>query len=168
MEFPAVTLGQARGTGFGSDKRPTVLVVEDEILIRMSLCDDLREAGFRVIEAANADEGLGLIRAGLAIDALLTDVRMPGELDGLALAGAARAALPSVALMLMSSAIAEGQRVSLAPFEFVDKPFETDHVIARLRSLTGLQERLAVAAPEQRFIPLPTERPPEFGDEAEA
>jgi DNA-binding NtrC family response regulator len=63
-----------------------VLVVEDEPLIRMNAVDMLGEAGFAVLEAANADAALGLLEARAhEIAALFTDIRMPGSMDGMAL-----------------------------------------------------------------------------------
>jgi CheY-like chemotaxis protein len=73
---------------------PTILVVEDEILIRMWLADELREAGYRVIETISADEALAVLRGGTYVDLTLTDVQMPGSMDGHALAHAIRSEFP--------------------------------------------------------------------------
>jgi DNA-binding response OmpR family regulator len=147
-----VKLADAQSIPFKADRRPVVLVVEDEILIRTPLCQDIRSADFRVVEASSADDALALIRSGVAVDALLTDVRMPGSLDGFALAAAARAVLPNIALLVMSSAIAENHRMSLGPFEFIGKPFETRRLVARLRTLMGAADQRPVVGPEDRYI----------------
>ena len=63
-----------------------MLVAEDEALIRWALTDALRREGFAVIEACNAAEALDIIRAGITPEALLTDILMPGPIDGLHLA----------------------------------------------------------------------------------
>jgi two-component system, response regulator PdtaR len=61
----------------------TVLLIEDEAIIRMGTCAMLEDGGFRVLEAANADEAHGLIAAHPEIVAVITDVQMPGSMDGL-------------------------------------------------------------------------------------
>jgi len=72
-------------------RRPSVLLVEDEPLLRAVTSDHLRDEGFRVIEAAAAAEAIALLEQHPDIDVLFTDVNLPGVLDGLELsAGAAR------------------------------------------------------------------------------
>ena len=60
----------------------TILVVEDEILIRMDLADYLRECGYHVIEASNADEAMAVLQSGREVGVALADVQMPGSMDG--------------------------------------------------------------------------------------
>jgi CheY-like chemotaxis protein len=67
------------------DKAPVILLVEDEVLIRMLAAEILSEAGFTVIESASADEALTILQARSDVQLLFTDVNMPGSLDGLAL-----------------------------------------------------------------------------------
>jgi CheY-like chemotaxis protein len=76
---------------YSETKRPVVLVVEDEFLIRMDAVDMVRAAGFDVIEAENADEVL-ILESRLDITVVFTDIQMPGSMDGLKLAAAIRAA----------------------------------------------------------------------------
>ncbi|HVZ04550.1 response regulator [Hyphomicrobium sp.] len=110
-----------------------VLVVEDEILIRLSLADELRRAGFFVVEASNADEALSVLKATYDFDLLLTDVRMPGKIDGLALARWVRRNVPDTKVALASAnvdAAADGE------FDAVfSKPVWIPDVVARLRQL---------------------------------
>ena len=70
----------------GPDAKKTVLVVEDEVLIRLYLSEEIRAAGFTVIEAASADEAFEVLKSRNDIDLVLTDIRMPGTMDGLQLA----------------------------------------------------------------------------------
>ncbi len=63
--------------------RVTVLVAEDEILIRMDVAEALREAGFRVLETSSADEAIQLLEQGHAVDVIFSDINMPGKIDGL-------------------------------------------------------------------------------------
>ena len=64
---------------------PVVLVVEDEVLIRLAVSAYLRECGFQVIEAGSADEAVGILQADIKVDVVFSDVNMPGDLDGFAL-----------------------------------------------------------------------------------
>lgn len=68
----------------------TVLVVEDEPLMRMDISDALEDGGFLVLEAANADEAIVILVEHTEIQALFTDIDMPGSMDGLMLAIAGR------------------------------------------------------------------------------
>ncbi|WP_037280122.1 response regulator [Rubellimicrobium mesophilum] len=67
------------------NKEP-ILLVEDEALIRMMLVGELEDAGFVVHEAGSGDEAVTLLEGGLEVALVVTDVRMPGRLDGLGLA----------------------------------------------------------------------------------
>jgi DNA-binding response OmpR family regulator len=155
-----VTPAHASGTPpEAADRRPAVLVVQGATLVRAALCDDLRRAEFRVIEACTADEALAVIRSGVVVEAVVADARMPGSLDGFTLAAAARAALPNVAMIVMSSAVAEKLRILLGPFEFFGKPFDTQRLIARLRVLSGTPEPPLAVRAEDRYIPPGADRP---------
>ena len=81
---------------------PTVLVVEDEVLVRLEATDYLRNQGFRVLEAANADEAKQLLSSGERIEVLFSDVNMPGSLDGLELALWVRENQPWIEIILTS------------------------------------------------------------------
>jgi DNA-binding response OmpR family regulator len=135
--------------------------VQDATLVRAALCDDLRRAEFRVIEACTADEALAVIRSGIVVEAVVADARMPGSLDGFTLAAAARASLPNVALIVISSAVAEKRRLSLGPFEFIGKPLDTRRLITRLRVLSGTPEPSPAVRAEDRYIPSDAEGPHE-------
>jgi CheY-like chemotaxis protein len=69
-----------------SEPPSAILVVEDEILIRMNVSRYLRECGYLVIEAVNADEALLVLQSAQIIDLVLCDVQMPGSMDGFGLA----------------------------------------------------------------------------------
>ena len=85
-----------------SRKRPVVLVVEDESLLRASAIDMVKEAGFDVIEASDADEAIRILESRNDIRAVFTDVQMPGSMDGLRLARVIRSRWPPVALIVTS------------------------------------------------------------------
>lgn len=70
----------------GASRRPVVLLVEDAILLRLQVADFLRERRFQVIEAAQADETVEVLEAGLAVDVVVSDIRLPrGRRDGFGL-----------------------------------------------------------------------------------
>jgi CheY-like chemotaxis protein len=79
-----------------SKVRDTILVVEDEVLVRMAIADNLRKARYAVIEASNAHEALDLLRNGVDVRLIFSDVRMPGIIDGVALARIVRSEFPMV------------------------------------------------------------------------
>ena len=67
--------------------RHRILLVEDEVLVRMVIAEELRDAGYTVIEANSADEALDLLRHGeVDVQVIFSDVRMPGTIDGAMLA----------------------------------------------------------------------------------
>jgi len=82
--------------------RCTVLVVEDEMLIRMFAADCLQENGFIVLEAADAAEALKILDAHDDVDVLFTDVNMPGPMDGIALVGLMHGRRPELGLIITS------------------------------------------------------------------
>jgi CheY-like chemotaxis protein len=111
-----------------------VLVVEDEILIRMAISDHLRDKGFVVVEAARADEAIQLIEANPAIGLVFSDINMPGRLDGMALGNWIRETHPKLPI-LFASGYDESQALS----PFVAKPYDFDKVVVTIRSLLKKQ-----------------------------
>src|SRR6476660_2495130 len=82
--------------------KPTVLVVEDEMLLRMRAIDIVEDAGFTPIEAVNADDALAILESRSDIELLFTDIQMPGSMDGLKLALAVHERWPSIKIILVS------------------------------------------------------------------
>jgi DNA-binding NtrC family response regulator len=80
----------------------TILIVEDEPLIRLALSEHLQDLGFQVLEAANAAEATALLDRHRGIDLVFSDVRMPGEMDGIALAQWILEHRPGMPVMLTS------------------------------------------------------------------
>jgi CheY-like chemotaxis protein len=79
-----------------------ILVVEDEVLVRALIAEELRLAGFSVIEANRADDALTYIRAGQQVDLVFSDIQTPGLLDGLQLAETLRDKYPDIPVILTS------------------------------------------------------------------
>jgi CheY-like chemotaxis protein len=80
----------------------TILVVEDETLIRIIAADALEESGFRVLEAGNANEALHILASHEEVAVLFTDINMPGEMDGLALARRVSSERPEIKVVVTS------------------------------------------------------------------
>jgi two-component system, response regulator PdtaR len=118
---------------FQPREKPTILMVEDEALVRMVMAEEFRAGGFRVIECATADEALELLRARMHIDLLFTDVRLPGELDGIELAQEARRLNPSLPVIVASAHLAAAKA---AQFDaFLAKPFPFEAALALIKRL---------------------------------
>ena len=117
--------------------RATVLLVEDETMVRMLGCDVLEEAGFEVIEAANADEALAVLRQGTGVDVLFTDVEMPGSLDGYGLARLAHERWPQVKVLIVSGRRHPGPGDLPPGGAFIGKPYSPGEVVRRVREMAG-------------------------------
>jgi two-component system, response regulator PdtaR len=81
---------------------PAALVVEDEVIVRLHIADIVEGAGFTAVEAFNADEAIELLTSRSDIRVVITDVNMPGPMDGLELAHAVRNRWPPVEIIVMS------------------------------------------------------------------
>jgi DNA-binding NtrC family response regulator len=129
--------------GVSAARTPTVLIVEDEVLVRLMLSDYLQECGFKVLEAATADEALIILEKGsVQIDTVLTDVRMPGKLDGFGLARWIREHRPGLPVVLTSGDArkADAAEELCETFPFFRKPYHLKAVVAQIRRL--LDEKL--------------------------
>jgi two-component system, response regulator PdtaR len=115
---------------------PTLLIAEDEFIIRLVIAEFLREEGYEVLEAANADEALDIFRSGVPIDLLFTDVRMPGSMDGCELARRVRAEWPSTQVILTS---AYSQSLlsarSISEDFVVPKPYRPQAVLTTIKAV---------------------------------
>ena len=114
---------------------PSVLVVEDEVLVRMLIAESLRDDGCRVMEAASADEAVQLLRAIATPDVLVTDVKLPGGMDGMQLAAHIRAAQPRMKVIVTSGHASPESACDVAD-AFLAKPFELRQLVGRVRTLT--------------------------------
>lgn len=119
-------------------KKIVILVVEDEVLIRMGAIQMLEEAGFEAVEAGNADDAMRILELRSDIRAVFTDINMPGTLDGLRLAHAVRGRWPPIHLILTSGLASPGEHDLPANGRFLRKPYEPANVIATIHELLAL------------------------------
>jgi len=111
----------------------TILVVEDEFLIRFMLADGLRDIGYQVLEAADGEEGFDVLRSGQVVDLVVTDVRMPGGIDGMELTRRSKSLAPGRPVIVCSAHLFRSE--SHPADEFLAKPYTfaaLADVIARL------------------------------------
>jgi two-component system, response regulator PdtaR len=116
------------------DIRATVLVVEDDIFVREMIVDVLLEAGFAVHEAGCAKEAL-LGFAKHPVDAVITDIDMPGELDGIGLARRIGELKPQVGIIVISGGHRSGQALP-SLVRFLAKPFTAARLLQSVADLT--------------------------------
>ena len=116
---------------------PKVLVVEDEMILRMRAVDIVEDAGFTPIEAVNADEALVILESRSDIDLLFTDIQMPGSMDGLKLAHAVYQRWPSIKIILVSGKLTPTEAEKPTDSRFFGKPLEVKQMIAEMQEMIG-------------------------------
>jgi CheY-like chemotaxis protein len=115
----------------------TVLIVEDEMMVRMPIAEYLRDCGYHVVEAGDASEAIAAMHADDGVSLVFSDVRMPGNMDGFALEAWFRAHYPNVPVLLTSGY--HGGRslstVSIPGTRFIAKPYSQAQVARRIAAL---------------------------------
>ena len=122
--------------GLGKSKRPVVLIVEDELLLRMNAVDMIAAAGFEVVEAGNADKAIEILEARRDITVVFTDIQMPGSMDGLKLARAVRGRWPPIKIVATSGHLNVTETDLPQGGRFLPKPYSLGQVMGVLRELT--------------------------------
>jgi two-component sensor histidine kinase len=120
-----------------SNEVPNVLVVEDEMILRMRAVDIVEDAGFHPIEAVNADEAMSILESRSDISLLFTDIQMPGSIDGLRLAHAVHDRWPSIKIILVSGQVKPSESERPADSRFFGKPLGVDQMIVELQEMVG-------------------------------
>ncbi len=123
-------------TEAGAQTKYLVIVVEDEVIIRMVAGAALTNAGFDVVEARHAEEAIAILGARARdVHAMFTDVHLPGSMDGLALAHLTHGSWPQIAVLIASGharprpeELPEGSR-------FLSKPYDLYNVVAHLKEM---------------------------------
>jgi CheY-like chemotaxis protein len=114
-----------------------VLLVEDEALVRIFASDILAEAGFRTLEACSADEALTVLEAKPDIVALVTDVKMPGSLNGFGLAHLVASRWPEIGIVVVSAHALPGQGDMPKHTLFLPKPYQPSALIDAVQRVTA-------------------------------
>jgi CheY-like chemotaxis protein len=112
----------------------TVLIVEDETLIRMDIADIIGGAGFTTLEAGSADEALEVLEQNTEIDLLFSDVDMPGSMDGLELAKVVHERWPLIGLLLSSGNRSISQNDLPAGGAFLPKPWNEQALLNEIHA----------------------------------
>ncbi len=120
-----------------SDNQPIVLVVEDEMVLRLRAIDIVEDAGFLPVEAVNADQAIAILETRDDISLLFTDIQMPGSMDGLMLAHEVRKRWPQIKIILVSGQIAVTDADKPLDSRFFAKPLEIDEMIGELRAMVA-------------------------------
>jgi CheY-like chemotaxis protein len=114
--------------------KPTVLIVEDEALIRMLAVEAFRDDDFTVLEAEHADAAIKIHLSGLPFQVLFTDVNMPGPINGIDLAEQLKMASPKLHV-IVTSALPLLRPLDHMPATFVAKPYDLNVVCSAARLL---------------------------------
>jgi len=109
-----------------------VLIVDDDVLTRSLMAEVLRDAGLVVIECGDADEALDVLQSGTVVALLLSDIRMPGSIDGVGLALVVSTDYPDLKIVLTSS---EPPPDDARCDAFFGKPWDLGSVATQVRSL---------------------------------
>lgn len=112
-----------------------ILLVEDEFLIRFLISESLRDEGYTVLEATDGEEGLAVLLSGQPVDLMITDVRMPGGIDGMELTRRSKALAPARPVIVCSGHLMSSEA---APADiFLAKPYLADALVKEVTKLMG-------------------------------
>ena len=121
---------------FEGGRRDVVLLVEDEEVVRSVAAEQLRDLGYEVLEATDGAAALDLLQAGTRVDLLVTDVGLPGGLNGRQVADAARERQPDLPVLFITGFAGSVLKEQLAPgMEVIGKPFALDALTAQVQRL---------------------------------
>lgn len=123
--------------GSSANLEHVVLIVEDEVLIRMDASNMIRDAGFGVVEAANAEDAVAILETRSDITVVFTDIQMPGSMDGLKLAAAIRHRWPPIEIIATSGNVKVRLRDLPNGGKFLPKPYTRGQIINAITSLAA-------------------------------
>lgn len=112
---------------------PPLLIVEDEMFIRMIAVDALEDRGFVIVEAGDAREALAILERTPEIALIFTDINMPGDIDGLDLATEVAARWPHIEIIVTSGGVRLGAAEVPDSGLFLAKPYSIDHLVTLVR-----------------------------------
>jgi len=130
----------------------TILVVDGEVLIRMTICQYLRECGYKVVEAASADEALEILKSEILIDVVLSDLAMRGSMNGFELATWIRNNKQGLKVILVGSPEKAANTAAdlCEDGPMLSKPYEPQALLEIIRRHLGLRKPIA---PDQSVQP---------------
>ncbi|ANG98925.1 hypothetical protein A8A54_20315 [Brucella pseudogrignonensis] len=111
----------------------TILVVEDEPVLRLVAVADIEDAGMIALEASNGSQALEILATQPSIDFLFTDIDMPGAIDGVALAKLVQRRYPAIKVILVSGLSTTPQLMLETPVPFYAKPYDMAHILQHMR-----------------------------------
>lgn len=117
------------------DSGVTVVVVEDDVLVRMDIVEWLEDDAFYVLEASNADEAIVILSEHPEVCLMFTDIDMPGSMDGLKLAAAVRDRWPPVKIIVTSGHRAMSDDTLPVVGRFFNKPYDPSKIIQTIREM---------------------------------
>jgi CheY-like chemotaxis protein len=120
--------------------KPVVLVVEDEVLLRMNAVDMIEAAGFDVLEASNADEAIEILEARQDVRVMFTDIQLGGSMDGLKLAAAVRGRWPPIKIVATSGHVNVQANDLPDGGRFLPKPYSSSQIAATLREMVASEK----------------------------
>jgi len=116
------------------------LIVDDEPTVRMLVADTLAELGFQAIEAGDAASGLQVLSSDVRVDLLITDIGLPGGMNGKQMADRAREKRPDLKILFITGYAENGAFANgyLEPgMHVLSKPFAIDKLVARIKTIIG-------------------------------
>jgi len=114
-----------------------VLVVEDEMLLRMRAVDMVEDAGYTPLEAVDADQAVAILESRSDIALMFTDIQMPGSMDGLGLAHSVHERWPPIKIIMVSGKLKSANMDIPADSRFFGKPLEPSRMIAEMQDMIG-------------------------------
>ena len=114
----------------------SVLVVEDESLVRLVAFEAIEAAGFKAYAAANADDAIGILERQRNIRLVFTDINMPGSMDGIRLAHCVRDRWPQVQFIVTSGQLKPGEAELPRGSVFVSKPYSPEQVVRKIEKMS--------------------------------
>jgi DNA-binding NtrC family response regulator len=132
----------SKASGNGHPAPSTILVVEDEVLIRLSVCDFLRECGYRVLEAGTGEDAQSIFESGEPIEVLFSDIDLGHGINGFALATWVRSNYPTIRTVLASGVTRMAREAAhLCDAPFLDKPYSYEALADHIKRLLSGSER---------------------------
>jgi len=116
-------------------RQPSVLLVEDDGAVRQAMADTLRDAGFDVVEAGNAADAIRLLEQHREFQVMITDIHMPGQINGYFLARKVRERWPYVEVLMVSGYAAPARRDLDLDCDFLFKPFGSVELVGHVSTL---------------------------------